>query len=87
MKNTKENIQAWGKLYKDGIVDGDIVVLTTDFPPYFKGSKGVIQIRWDNIIGLPSRAIVFNKGKANEIAVCPPPAMKFKKIGDAPTEQ
>jgi len=86
MKNTLKNIRSWGMLYSDGIVDGDKVVLTTDFSPYAKGTEGVIRIRWERTLNCPSRAIVFNIGKCNELAVCPPPSMKFRKIEDAPTD-
>ena len=77
MKNTPENIRAWSKLYKDGIVDGDKVVSTENILSYPAGTEGTIRIRWEWSINSPNRAIVFNIGKSDEIAVC---TDKFRKI-------
>ena len=60
-KNTLKNIEAWGKLYKDGVVDGDVIMLTEDRFMYKAGNVGIVEIRWDRSTKSPRRAVWFKE--------------------------
>lgn len=59
--NTPENIANWNKLYHDGIIDGDVIMLTDEWNGRPEGTMGIIEIRFDSRVQSPVRAIIFGE--------------------------
>lgn len=61
LKNTPENIETWGKMYTDGIVDGDVLMMTEDNDWMKAGDICIVEIRWDTRLDSPVRAHFFER--------------------------
>ncbi len=76
LKNTPENIKKWGKLYKDGIIDGAVIMLTKDCFGLKRGYVGLVEIRWDPGVNSPRRAVYFEE----DFGVCGLSRMSYERL-------
>jgi len=74
--STLERREAWGKLYSDDIVDGDIIMLEEQFYQFEAGTVGLIEIMWDSRVNSPVRSVFFSE----DFGICGLPRVCWSKI-------
>jgi len=74
------DINKLNSFYHDGILDGDIVMLTSEYQGRPEGTTGIIEIRWDEQLRSPVRSIRFDEDDC--VSGIQHEGLEYEKLGE-----